>query len=236
MMRSRPRITIGKPMRRNGRMSGPVNGSWVAAAAVAGVPSVGAVAAAATDGWADAAATDGGVTALPLGAGAASVVEVVLVGVLVVEVDVEVVLEGEGFVALAPAGGEELAVAARARVGPPHDEGGVVEDAVAVEHEDRDGAGAAAGELHRAPVHAGDVPLLAVGDAGVVERPAGLLAEVAERDGDEGRHPGVARMLAPKAATAPHGVAGRYARRASATAAASVFPHEARGLLRSPAP
>ncbi len=89
-MSSKPRITIGKPMRRKGRISGPVNGSWVAAA-VAGVPSVGAVAAAATAGWTDEAPADGGVTAL-LGGGVASVVEVVLVDVLVVEVEVEVVL------------------------------------------------------------------------------------------------------------------------------------------------
>jgi hypothetical protein len=103
-------------------------------------------------------------------------------------VDVEVALEGERLVALAAARGEQLAVARGARVGPAHDERRVVEHAVAVEDQHGDGARLAARQLHGAAVQTGDVPLLAVTDARVVEGPPRLLAEVAEGDGDERGH------------------------------------------------
>jgi hypothetical protein len=104
------------------------------------------------------------------------------------EVDVQMALERESVVALATARRQELAVAGRAGVGPADDALGIVEHSVAVEDEDRHRAGLAAGDPDGAPMEQRNVPFFAVRDPGVIERPARLLAKMAERNGHEGRH------------------------------------------------
>ena len=79
--------------------------------------------------------------------------------------------------------GEEAELGRRLGAGRLEDVARVGEDAVAPD-EDRRG-GAAAGAAHGEAMEYLQVGALDVGDAGPVERPAGLLAEVADRDRDQ---------------------------------------------------
>ena len=91
-------------------------------------------------------------------------------------------------------------------VGPAEDVGGVSEHAVAGDEHGH--SAAAAGAAHRGEVEDGQVAILHEGDAGALQAPAGLLAVMAEGDGDEARGAHGARLRALTSCPGPWWWAG----------------------------